>query len=131
MWSWTKDLLVAYGRHPWKALGWSAVFIVIGAICFPEQGMERHRIDRRQPHGAKPAAEIKHEAEPYYVAHALPYSRFLYSLDLFIPLIELGLADAWLPMKAKRWKRRWMRIHQIAGWILVPLGLAALGGIVK
>ena len=59
------------------------------------------------------------------------YYPFWYSLDLFLPFIDLQSAKVWIP-RSDCWFRLWyMRIHTLAGWMLVPIGLAALTGLIK
>ncbi|HUI25185.1 MAG TPA: hypothetical protein VL403_03800 [Candidatus Kryptonia bacterium] len=100
--------LVRYGRSPEWALGWSALFVAIGCWLFRQKHMEP-----REPGGDQ------------------PYSAFWYSLDLFLPFVNLYAKDEWRPTKGRRFAAHYMRVHTLAGWILVPLGLAALSGIVK
>lgn len=59
------------------------------------------------------------------------YSRFLYSLDLFLPIIDLQLAKVWTPKPGRRAARRYLPAHVIAGWILGTLFVAALTGALK
>jgi hypothetical protein len=53
---------------------------------------------------------------------------FAYNLDLFLPL-DLSVADEW------ELQKRWLEIyglgHQLIGWILIPILLASLGGIIR
>ena len=55
---------------------------------------------------------------------------FWYSLDVFAPAIELGVDKAWQPDTKFTLGKNYAYIHRIAGWILVPLILAALTGII-
>ena len=50
--------------------------------------------------------------------------RFLVSLDQFIPAINLKIAENWQPPGFGTWL--WMKLQAISGWILVPIGLAAI-----
>ncbi len=59
------------------------------------------------------------------------YNALWYSLDLFLPLIDLQAASAWQPKQDRRFARNYMRVHRIFGWILIPVGLAAFTGIIK
>ena len=58
------------------------------------------------------------------------YSGFWYTLDLFIPIVNLQTANEWRPKENRSLALIYMRLHTLAGWILIPLGLAALTGIV-
>jgi hypothetical protein len=59
------------------------------------------------------------------------YSPFWFSLGLFLPFVNLYAAEIWRPKNEYWWGRNYMRIHILFGWILVPLGLAALTGLIR
>jgi hypothetical protein len=103
-------LLVGYGRRPWLAFVWGALFVLIGwAVFFRRRGM----------------SPIKPENEDR------PYSALLYSLDLFLPFVNLRADDIWEPRRDRRWARRYVPVHTLLGWILIPIGLAAVSGLIK
>ena len=109
---------------------------------------------------------------------ALKYSRFWYSLDLYLPVVDIHASEMWVPVWPNDSRRvrfrdypkfaglivwsivkrglkfvpilnnlrptsreveqvkdkvRWhyMHVHALLGWILIPIGLAAVTGIVK
>ena len=110
LWSWMLALLVGYGRHPEYAAYWSVIPLVAGYLTFRnEKGM--HLVDPDAPPSR--------------------YSPFWYSIDMFLPLTRLQAAEVWIPKRERRWAWLYMRVHVILGWILVPIGLAALMGIIK
>src|SRR5229473_5843648 len=50
--------------------------------------------------------------------------RFLYSLDLFIPVLDLHYDEAWVPNpQSSWWVHCWLCMEMILGWVLVPLFL--------
>jgi tetratricopeptide (TPR) repeat protein len=59
------------------------------------------------------------------------YSRFWSSLGLFLPFVDLQADKVWKPKADQIFLRNYMRVHIILGWILVPLVLAALTGLIK
>jgi hypothetical protein len=59
------------------------------------------------------------------------YSPFWYRLDLFIPFVDLQAANIWMPKQDCRFTRLYVRLQKIFGWILIPICLAALTGIIK
>lgn len=113
LWNLAQDWLAGYGRHLEWVLPWSAILVVIGALVFwRERGMETQRPDD--------AERLKNRYHPVW-----------YSLDLFLPIIDLGETNAWTPRKDRRAARLYMRFHIILGHLLVPIGLAAWTGIIK
>jgi hypothetical protein len=45
--------------------------------------------------------------------------------------MELGEKEIWVPRDNRRWAIRYKRLHTIIGHLFVPIGLAALTGIIK
>jgi len=104
------DLLVGYGRRPWLAFLWGAIFIAIGWLVFRQQ---------KDMEAQKPEYENR------------PYSAFWYSLDVFLPFVDLQAAGLWTPRRDRRFARTYVAIHTLLGWILIPIGLAAVSGLIK
>jgi hypothetical protein len=102
-------IFLGYGRLPLPPLLWSIGIVTLGTFLF----VEKTRMGR----------STKEETG------GVPYSRFWYSLELFLPVVDLGMAKGWRPQK--RALRAYARIHQLAGWILIPVSLAALTGAIK
>ena len=108
--NWLSYATVGYGRHPARAFIWSALFVVIGIAMFWREG------GMIPTEGDKPGSK---------------YNSLWYSLDLFLPLTRLQAAERWVPRPERRIAWTYLRIHHLLGWVLVPLGLAALSGLVK
>jgi len=107
--SYLLDWLVGYGRRPWQAGIPCAVLVALGCVLFSPKKMERQR----------------REDAPRV------YSRFWYSLGLFLPFVDLQADKVWKPKPDQTFLRNYMRVHIMLGWILVPLVLAALTGLIK
>ena len=107
--SWLLDWLVGYGRRPWQAGIPCAVLVALGCVLFSPTKMEPQK--------------------PEDVARV--YSRFWYSLGLFLPFVDLQADKVWKPKADQTFLRNYMRVHIMLGWILVPLVLAALTGLIK
>jgi hypothetical protein len=104
------DWLVGYGRRPWRTLLWSTS-IVLGAALFV---FRKSDMQARNPND-----ESGH------------YSRFLYSLDLLLPIVDLQSASIWRPKPECRLARRYLPIHVILGWILATILAGTLTGLLK
>jgi hypothetical protein len=103
------DWLVGYGRRPWQAGIPCAALVALGCVLFSPKKMEPQ----------------KPEDTPRV------YSRFWYSLGLFLPFVDLQADKVWKPKADQTFLRNYMRVHIMLGWILVPLVLAALTGLIK
>ena len=107
--SWMLDLLVGYGRQPWRAGISCAVLIALGCVLFSPKKME--------PQNPEDTPRV--------------YNRFWYSLGLFLPFVDLQSNNVWKPKADQTFLRNYMRVHILLGWILVPLVLAAVTGLIK
>ena len=103
------DWLVGYGRRPWQAGIPCAALIALGCVLFSPKKMEPQKPDDTPR----------------------VYSRFWYSLGLFLPFVDLQADKVWKPKADQTFLRNYMRVHIMLGWILVPLVLAALTGLIK
>jgi hypothetical protein len=102
--------LLGYGKFPGPPLVWSAFFVLLGFFLF-----------RNRSHMTASKENLSGER----------YSAFWYSLELFLPVVDLGVAKAWRPNVQRKDLQLYARLHQIAGWILIPTVLAALTGAIK
>jgi uncharacterized protein YjbI with pentapeptide repeats len=109
-WSWFLFIFSGYGQRPQYAFGWSLLVIVIGAIVF----WKEDNLVMLEESEAKP-----------------PYNRWLYSFALFIPYIELGIAEKWDPKPEHKAAWMYKYVHKMLGWILTPIALLTFGGIIK
>jgi hypothetical protein len=103
------DCLVGYGRHPSHAGYFCAFFVGLGFVLFAPKKMELQ----------------KSEDTPRI------YNRFWYSLGLFLPVVNLEADKVWKPKPNQTFLRNYMRVHILLGWILIPIFLAALSGLIK
>ena len=147
--SWFKSLaldgLVCYGRRPWQALIPSAFFIALGCWAFRFDNMTREsksredptptqiwtKVQEKHPSPRFILARLSHSAFKPLRSRSPNYHAFWYSLDQFVPLVDLKASDEWMPDPLHRFAWHYLVVHKIVGAILVPIGLAALGGIVK
>ena len=114
---WVLEWLIGYGREPGRAVWWTLGFVGLGMLIFSP-----HHMIPQEGDGAGHADSGK--------KNNASYSRFWYSLDVLAPAIELGADKAWQPDPDWWFGRTYSYVHRIVGWILVPLILAALTGII-
>jgi len=121
-----EDYLTGYGRRLENLLLWSIGFVLLGTLVFRRSAMKPQD---------EPAYQPEHLTglrfwRPRRWLNGLA-GGFWYSLDLFLPIIELGERDKWTPKDNRRWALRYRRVHAIIGHLFVPIGLAAWTGIIK
>jgi uncharacterized protein YjbI with pentapeptide repeats len=110
--SWALYLLVGYGRHPIYVGGLCITLIAVGCFLFSKKNMELQ----------KPTEK----GDPPRV-----YNSFWYSVGLFLPFVDLQIDKLWKPRRSRPFLRNYARVHILLGWVLIPILLAALTGIIK
>ncbi|WFB10052.1 oxidoreductase [Streptomyces sp. LX-29] len=92
LWGYLQDWTVAYGYRPGRAAVWMAVLWAISTVFFT-----RHRPDAIKP------GEAPH------------WNAYLYTLDLLLPVIDLGQDTYWRPDGLGQWAAA---VLVLLGWIL-------------
>jgi hypothetical protein len=108
-----QDIVTGYGHRLSRALIFAAAFVAIGSWVF-------HREEEMVVKDDKDAERYKGRYRPFW-----------YSLSLLLPIIDLEDARIWTPRTERRNARFYLRLHVLLGYLLVPIGLAALTGIIK
>lgn len=103
---WLHEYILGYGRIARWPVIWSLVIICAGAYLFRNQSSMYSQAE----HGDPP-----------------PYSPMWYSVELFLPVVDLGVAKSWRPAKGRL--AMYARFHQLSGWVLIPVALAAITGL--
>jgi hypothetical protein len=103
-----QQYVLGFGHSPVPPMFWSICFVVFGTFAFRKVVHMQERVEN-------PA----------------DFSGAWYSLELFLPIVDLGVAKEWRPKADSKWRVVYARVHQIAGWVLVPAALAAITGVVK
>lgn len=103
-----QSIFLGYGRSALQPLLWSFAFVTFGTFVF----WENKRMETVGEHPPR-------------------YSPFWYSLELFLPVVDLGVAKSWRPAQRSLPLLTYGRIHQLAGWVLIPVALAAITGAFK
>jgi len=121
---------IGHGYRSGQALLWSLAFVIIGALIFG--WADAHSLM------APSSPEIL--TDPLYRASGtipLDYPRFqalAYSLDAFLPIVDLHQESFWLPDASKPFGalvRLYLWIHIAAGWLLSTLFVSGVTGLVR
>jgi hypothetical protein len=107
IWNWLLYLTIGYGYRTWLAGLWLLGLMLAGAAVFAH---------------AYPAEMIATSRHP------MPFNAPIYTLDVLLPIINLGQQDSWQPTGIALWVY-WALI--ILGWALTSALVAGLTGIVK
>jgi hypothetical protein len=91
-WSVLQDITVGYGYQSWRALAWLLILLATGSILF----------------SAAPPAPLQPATAPHF-------NPIIYTLDLLLPVVNLGQKYAFNPVGAEQW---FSYILVAAGWIL-------------
>jgi hypothetical protein len=91
-WSLLQDITVAYGYQPWRALLWLALLLTAGSVVFT----------------LSPPPPLQTSAAPHFNA-------VIYTLDLLLPVVNLGQKYAFNPAGATQW---FAYLLTGAGWVL-------------
>jgi sRNA-binding regulator protein Hfq len=150
LWRWVLRLTIGYGYRPWYALIWALVFVALGSGLF-------WRYSALITPSDKATYEEMHLASGNCTADAPDYyqsfSPVVYSLDVFLPIINFGQKDRWMPnahcgstlklpwawlaklipgwMTAGWLLRLYLWLHIGLGWLLTTLFVAGLTPIVR
>jgi hypothetical protein len=128
--------LIGYGYKPWRALWLSVAVVLLGTALFGWGASIGIMTPTKAEAYSHPGASSK--IADFYPA----LQPFMYSLDMFTPLISLDQADYWLPnarLGDQVWfgpssvttgslLRAYMWFHIMAGWILSTLLFVGLTG---
>ena len=104
-WSLLQDVTVGYGYRPWRAVLWFAIFLAIGSAVYAAS----------PPHALSPATSPQ-------------FNPVAYTLDLLLPLVDLGQKHAFDPTGADQW---FSYLLIAAGWILATAIAAAAARVIR
>ena len=136
-------LTISYGHHPWKALWWILLVVVLGWGLFAmgsRAGVMRPTKESAYISGD--GGEHRRLSEDYP-----KFDPLVYSLDMFVRLVNLHQASYWLPnanregelLTAKGFTvyitgdflRCYLWVHIIMGWVLTTLLVVGLSGLIR
>ncbi|MFZ2063055.1 MAG: pentapeptide repeat-containing protein [Candidatus Binatus sp.] len=145
IWSLMLQYTIGFGYVPLRALWWIAGFVGLGAILFGWG--YRMRIITPTEEAAYREFVATGEAPPHYPV----FNPVVYSLENFLPVVELHQDKYWrpnprhsvsgrttrsgeprdpssIPSRLLRW---YLWLHILAGWTITPLLFAGLSGLVR
>lgn len=104
-WGVVQDVMLGYGYRPWRALAWLGLLLIIGSVTF----------DLQRPPAVQPGT-------------APHFNPVIYTLDLLLPLVDLGQKHAFNPSGAGQWLSY---LLVAAGWVLVTTVAAAAARVLR
>jgi len=116
----------------WVALYASGMVIRLGWALFRiayVRGMVVPTKEEAYASGAGQVRALKENCPKFYA--------LIYSLETFVPILDLKLADHWMPVSDSSSRllagffRYYLWIHIIAGWILTTLWVGGFTGLIK
>ena len=144
-WSLMLQYTIGFGYMPLRALWWIVGFVGLGTILFGWG--YRERIIAPTEEAAYREFVASGDAPPHYPV----FNSFVYSLENFLPVVELHQDKYWrpnprhqvpgkttregaprdpssVPSRMLRW---YLWLHILAGWMITPLLFAGLSGLVR
>ncbi|HEY0537980.1 MAG TPA: hypothetical protein VGD53_06410 [Actinoallomurus sp.] len=104
IWSTLQDVTVGYGYRPWRAMLWLALLLVLGSVLY----------------GLAPPQPLKAGEAPHF-------NPMMYTLDLLLPIVDLGQQNAYNPAGAAQWFSYFL---VAAGWILATTIAAGIARVI-
>ena len=114
VWSWILQGTIGFGYRSHRTFLWALLFVILGAVLF--------NAGYRAGHLVSPKPDAKTQ-----------FSAIGYSVDSFLPIINLHQEELWVPAGAGagRWIQYYYWIHICLGWALITLGVAGFTGLVR
>jgi hypothetical protein len=109
--------LINFGYGPGLAFIWSLLLIAFGWRVF-------HNADSKNEILAKPNG-----ANPVVPSVPKNFNALFYSLETFVPLVNLGIAENFTPKPGRY--RGYLWFHIISGWALTTLWVVGFTGVLK
>lgn len=135
-------LIAGYGYRPIYSFGWAVVFVAVGTLIFGE-ARDAGSMVPNSPVLLKQEWKEAVTDDPVnsYTEFAAkvpdfqPFNSLVYSIDTFVPIINLHQETNWIPHPKNGGlatvARVYLWIHIIAGWVITALLAASVTGMVK
>jgi hypothetical protein len=109
LWQGFLSATIGYGYRPVRVLTWVGAILVIATILVGPLGMAE--LTPAKTDAAQPA-----------------FNPFLYSLDLLLPVANLGIKNSFVPHGSGIWV---VSLLTLSGWLLATVIVAGLAGVFK
>ena len=143
-WDWLFRSVTGYGYMPHRALGWMLALLVLGTLAHalayragvmvPASAAILTSADWAAAMQAAPGNPVSAWNGAPAARHYATFSAFAYTLDLSLPILDLGQEAAWGASTATGFGAVvWVLggAIKLTGWLVSGLGLAAAAGIVR
>ncbi len=107
-WNWISCATLGYGYRSWRALGLFLVFFAAGTWYFGTHD-----------------SVFRHD----YTVHPPKFRSWIYTLDLLLPVINLGQRENWVAKPG--FPQTLATILIVMGWVLATTFLAGISGLVR
>ncbi len=126
-WSFVLKWTIGHGYRPWLAGIWALVVVVAGSVLFCISDSAGVMAQVKQ---LAPVAQATSQSSQ----GCANFNAFLYSLDAFLPIVNLHQEQYWQPVPRGIWGTvSWwyLRVHILLGWGLTTLVIAGFTGLVR
>ncbi|MEW5929224.1 MAG: pentapeptide repeat-containing protein [Gemmatimonadota bacterium] len=138
-WSWARGSLdwllkhlTGYGVKTYRVIPILLIFLAIGTVvfwkCEPEASAGDRAVQTRLLAVAPSKAYTASTVDDLRPAPKL-FRRALFSLDLFIPVIEFPFTEKLKPEGF--FTQAYALVHVVVGWLLIPLVIASITGVLR
>jgi hypothetical protein len=118
VWAWLLKITIGSGYLPFRAGWWVAAFVLVGFFLF-SWGQDAGVLTPTQDNGivavqSKGGTGIQNDEVSIYQ----PFNGFIYSLETFLPLVDLQFAKHWLPCASCKPKSQVDLLTHLRHWPL-------------
>ncbi len=118
---WFFDATLGYGYKPVRALFWLLAIWILGSAVFSVGAHYHSMLPAKEP-----ATTSVARMPPFKELDAV-----FYSLDTILPVIDLGVAEQWRPVRTDTRLWMYLRVHITLGWIFSTLAVLGFTGLVR
>jgi hypothetical protein len=127
---WIFGVTIGYGYRSGLALLWSLIIVSIGWLFFELA----YIFGLMVPSSLGIPTDSLHSAGWRLPPNYPRFQALFYSLDAFLPIVDLHQERFWLPDAGKPWGATlwlYLRLHILAGWVFSTLFVSGVTGLVK